>query len=140
MRLWAPLQATNATLAMALSLESAGKTSLTMWESLRKQARKLEGEIEMKLAFLSRLCSGFDSTTEGSRAEQGASQTSIEVKGLLKRLSEVHASMEGEVMGSDVRQHTIARHKDIMQDYSQEFRRLSAQIEQVSLPRCQMQS
>lgn len=104
-----------------------------MWDKLRKDARKLEGELEMKLAQMSRLCSSLDPALSGpaesSRAQQGASQTSVEVTSLLKRLGEVHRAMDSEVLGSDVRQHMIARHKDIMQDYSQEFKRLSSQID-----------
>jgi Golgi SNAP receptor complex protein 1 len=108
-----------------------------MWDQLRKDARKLEGELEMKLAHMSRLCSGLDPAltgpSESVRAQTGASATSAEVTSLLKRLAEVHRAMDGEVMDSDVRQHTIARHKDIMQDYSQEYKRLSAQIDLVRL-------
>jgi golgi SNAP receptor complex member 1 len=109
--------------------------SARMWDQLRRDARKLEGELEMKLAQLSRLCSGLDSTfsagSDSTRAQQSAGQMSLDVTNLLKRLGEVHTAMEADVRGSDVRQHTIARHRDIMQDYSQEFRRLSSQINQV---------
>ena len=116
-------------------MEPLGKTTVKMWDQLRKDARKLEGELEMKLAHMSRLCSALDPAlsgpTESARAQTGASSTSSEVTSLLKRLADVHRAMDGEVQGSDVRQHTIARHKDIMQDYSQEYKRLSAQIDLV---------
>lgn len=119
---------------MAYRLEPIGKTA-KMWDQLRKDARKLEGELEMKLAHMSRLCSGLDPASSGpnesARAQNGASATSTDVTSLLKRLAEVHRAMDSEVLGSDVRQHTIARHKDIMQDYSQEYKRLSAQIDLV---------
>jgi golgi SNAP receptor complex member 1 len=122
---------------MTVRLESTSKSTVKMWDQLRKDARKLEGELEMKLAHMSRLCSGLDPAltgpSESVRAQTGASATSAEVTSLLKRLAEVHRAMDGEVMDSDVRQHTIARHKDIMQDYSQEYKRLSAQIDLVRL-------
>jgi golgi SNAP receptor complex member 1 len=109
-----------------------------MWEQLKKDARKLEGELEMKLSHYARLPSGMDPRmtlpSSSHRTLQGASQMHSEITSLLKRLQEVHSAMEVDVSGSDVRHHTVARHQEILQDFSQEFRRLSAQIDQVSLP------
>jgi golgi SNAP receptor complex member 1 len=114
-----------------MSLSGANKKSLNMWEMLKKDARKIEGELEMKLSQYSRL-SAMDSSgyrrNEGTRALQGASQIEAEIPALLKRLEEVHTSMEADVSGSDIRHHTVARHREILQDFKQEFHRLSHQV------------
>jgi hypothetical protein len=94
-------------------------------------ARKIEGELEMKLSQYSRF-SAMDSSgnrkNEGPRALQCASHIETEIPALLKRLEEVHTSMEADVSGSDVRHHTVARHREILQDFKQEFHRLSHQV------------
>jgi hypothetical protein len=44
------------------------------------------------------------------------------VEGLLQRLSDVNGAMSGAVTGGDVRSHTLARHKDIVMEFTHEFR------------------
>lgn len=105
-----------------------------MWEQLKKDARKLEGEIEVKLSQYSRMGSGMESVSgpaDSLRSLQGASQVQSDITVLLSKLQEVHTSMEADVSGSDIRHHTVTRHREILQDFSQEFRRLSSQISQV---------
>ena len=96
-------------------LEPIGRT-VKMWDQLRKDARKLEGELEMKLAHMSRLCSGLDPALSGqnesARSQSGASSTSAEVTSLLKRLAEVHRAMDGEVQGSDCLLYTSPSPRD----------------------------
>lgn len=106
-----------------------------MWEQLKRDARQLEGEVEVKLSQYSRLSSGVDSSgagpSGGVRSLQGASDIHSDITSLLKRLQDVHNAMEVDVSGSDIRHHTVIRHREILQDFSHEFRRLSAQLDQV---------
>lgn len=112
-----------------------------MYETLRKTARRLEGELDVKLASYSRLCAGYESTSttpDGIGSHQFATQTSQEITSLLQRLGEVNKSMEATITGNDNRQHTVARQRDILQDLTQEFKRLAMQVTQVWTPRCVM--
>ena len=109
-----------------------------MWEQLKKDARKLEGELEVKLSHYSRISSGLDNSTSGGvRSLHSAAAIQSDITTLLKRLQEVHNAMEADVSGSDIRHHTVTRHREILQDFSHEFRRLSAQLEQVRCPSAQ---
>ena len=118
--------------------ELAPRKKSKMWEQLKKDARQLEGEVEVKLSQYSRLSSGMDSSgagpSNGMRSLQGASQIHSDITSSLKRLQKVHNAMEVDVSGSDIRHHTVIRHREILQDFSQEFKRLSSQIDQVSSP------
>ena len=52
---------------------------------------------------------------------------SSEIDALLSRLSDVNASMSSALSGGgDARSHTLARHRDILHDFTQEYRRLSS--------------
>lgn len=52
---------------------------------------------------------------------------SAEIEKLLSRLSDVNDSMRSTLSGTaDSRSHTLARHRDILHDFTQEFRRLSS--------------
>ena len=52
---------------------------------------------------------------------------SAEIDSALARLSDVNASMSHALSGgTDSRAHTLARHRDILHDFSQEYRRLSS--------------
>ena len=108
------------------------------WEALRKEARKLEGELESKVAAFAKLCTGFDASllhhhhTAGSGAGQLVDQLvkskSAEIDSLLKRLSNVNDRMGSAVSSGDVHSHTLARHRDILQEFSKEARRLNASV------------
>ena len=107
-----------------------------MWEQLRKDARKYEGELDVKLASYARLCAGLDSNhgaLERTGSQQFTNQTATEINTLLLRLGEVNQLMEAGLTQGDTRQRTLSRHRDILQDFTQEFRRLNAQINQVRL-------
>jgi hypothetical protein len=119
--------------------ELAPRKKSKMWEQLKKDARQLEGEVEVKLSQYSRLSSGLDSSgagpSNGMRSVQGASQLHSDITSLLKRLQDVHNAMEVDIAGNDIRHHTVVRHREILQDFSQEFKRMSAQLDQVSFLR-----
>jgi len=55
------------------------------------------------------------------------SQSGVEIETLLSKLRAVNEAIAGiSEQGSDSRMHVLARHKDILHDFTQEFRRLSS--------------
>lgn len=98
-----------------------------MWEDLRREARKLEGELDVKLAAYGKLCSSYDGAS--SATDKISKQKAAEIESLLQRLSDVNHDMSGVISGAaDSRSHTLARHRDILTDLTQEFRRLDSQL------------
>ena len=97
------------------------------------QARKLEGELDIKIAAYGKLCSsyeyGYTKGESGLSTDHLLHTKAAEIDASLARLSDVNASMGHALSGnSDSRTHTLARHRDILHDFSQEYRRLSAVI------------
>ncbi|KAH9305023.1 hypothetical protein KI387_009427 [Taxus chinensis] len=88
------------------------------WDDLRKQARKLEGQLDEKLASYRRL---INTKLEGSEQEHEAG-----IERLLQQLQNVNAQMQVWVSSgsSDILSHTLTRHREILHDLSQEFIRL----------------
>lgn len=96
------------------------------WELLRKEARKLESEIDSKLASYAKYDKGLSYHT-GSGSDGGSSNIqAAEIDDLLSKLSRTNEEMVSSISGSDSRKHTLARHKDILQEYHQEFKRLKS--------------
>ncbi|KAG0588231.1 hypothetical protein M758_2G179200 [Ceratodon purpureus] len=89
------------------------------WDDLRKQARRLESELDVKLSSFRR--GQIDPTAEGQRDSNEA-----EIERLLKHLNDVNVQMQNWVSnaGSDVLSHTLARHQNILHELSQEFARI----------------
>uniref|UniRef100_A0A0D6R5T6 Golgi SNAP receptor complex member 1 n=2 Tax=Araucaria cunninghamii TaxID=56994 RepID=A0A0D6R5T6_ARACU len=88
------------------------------WDDLRKQARKLEGQLDEKLASYRKL---INAKHEGYEQEHEAG-----IERLLQQLQQVNAQMQVWVSSgtSDVLSHTLTRHKEILHDLNQEFIRL----------------
>jgi Golgi SNAP receptor complex protein 1 len=93
------------------------------WELLRKEARKLESEIDSKIATYAKYDKGLSYHTSSS---DGSSIQAAEIDDLLSKLSRTNEEMNSSISGSDSRRHTLARHKDILQEYHQEFKRLKS--------------
>eukprot|EP00878_Enallax_costatus_P006982 GHUV01007316.1.p1 GENE.GHUV01007316.1~~GHUV01007316.1.p1 ORF type:complete len:234 (+),score=40.82 GHUV01007316.1:288-989(+) len=114
-------------------MATAASRETRVWEDLRKQARKHEGELDVKLAAYGKLCSSFDGGRgrgSGSTADQIAKQKAREIEALLQLLADINHDMSGVIAGvADSRSHTLARHRDILQDLTQEFRRLDLQLD-----------
>ncbi|KAI8975303.1 hypothetical protein BDF20DRAFT_877829 [Mycotypha africana] len=98
------------------------------WDQLRKQVRTLESEIENKLATLSKV--GQSSIVENS------AQQLEETENLLRKLQLVITAM-GDFIDkpsatptSPSMIHLLSRHKDILYDYTKEFRRVKGNIKQ----------
>ncbi|KAK9796999.1 hypothetical protein WJX73_001172, partial [Symbiochloris irregularis] len=69
-----------------------------LWDDLRREARRLESELDMRLAVFAKLCSGSEADFRrkgetGLAAEQMAQSKAEEIEGLLDRLSDVNSSM-----------------------------------------------
>lgn len=118
-----------------LPKHTASGTETRVWEDLRKEARKLEGELDAKLAAYGKLCTGYDSSYVSKRGEGGLANDQLietkatEIESLLGRLSDVNDGMSSALSGAvDSRSHTLARHRDILHEFMQEFRRLSSTL------------
>eukprot|EP00899_Mesostigma_viride_P016697 jgi/Mesvir1/25028/Mv16968-RA.1 len=109
---------------VAVSMAQGG--SSRMWEDLRKEARKLEGELDFKLASYSKLGAGASGDAEAP--DLVSTTKAVEIEELLRRLLEVNDAMANCVNGggSDVLTHTLARHRDILHEFTEEFKRARA--------------
>lgn len=92
-----------------------------LWDTLRKEARRLEAEVDGRLAACSRL---------GPGASDAEAAVVDEVDALLGRLQDVNAALQGAPGGpGDARAHTLARHREVLAEYRQEFRRLRGSLQ-----------
>ncbi|CAI9092631.1 OLC1v1027930C3 [Oldenlandia corymbosa var. corymbosa] len=91
----------------------------TSWDSLSKQARKLEAQLDEQMHLYRKLVSTKIENSNDSDLESGIDQ-------LLKHLQQVTFQMQAWVSsgGSEIFSHTLTRHLEIFQDVSQEFNRL----------------
>ncbi|XP_063107163.1 Golgi SNAP receptor complex member 1 isoform X5 [Cavia porcellus] len=119
------------------------------WEDLRKQARQLENELDLKLVSFSKLCTSYShgSARDGRRDRyssdttpllNGSSQDrmfetmAIEIEQLLARLTGINDKMAEYTNSAGVPSlnaalmHTLQRHRDILQDYTHEFHKTKA--------------
>uniref|UniRef100_A0A8C5RDU5 Golgi SNAP receptor complex member 1 n=1 Tax=Laticauda laticaudata TaxID=8630 RepID=A0A8C5RDU5_LATLA len=111
---------------------------------LRKQARQLENELDLKLVSFSKLCTSYShgSSRDGRRDRyssdttpllNGSSQDrmfeamAVEIEQLLGKLTAVNDKMAEYTNSAGVPSlnaalmHTLQRHRDILQDYTHEF-------------------
>ncbi|KAI7800682.1 Golgi SNAP receptor complex member 1 [Triplophysa rosa] len=111
------------------------------WEDLRKQARQLENELDLKLVSFSKLCTSYSSSRDGRRGDSSDTQPllcnstqdrmfdtmSVEIEQLLAKLTGVndkmaeYTSTPGVTSLNAALMHTLQRHRDILQDYTHEF-------------------
>ncbi|XP_072445869.1 Golgi SNAP receptor complex member 1 isoform X1 [Chiloscyllium punctatum] len=119
------------------------------WEDLRKQARQLENELDLKLVSFSKLCTSYNSaTTRDGRRDRYSSDTTpllngssqdrmfetmaVEIEQLLAKLTGVndkmaeYTSSPGVTSLNAALMHTLQRHRDILQDYTHEFNKTKA--------------
>ncbi|CAA3021295.1 Golgi SNAP receptor complex member 1-1 [Olea europaea var. sylvestris] len=89
------------------------------WDSLRKQARKLEAQLDEQMHLYRKLVSRKIDNTNDNDLESG-------IEHLLKQLQQVNLQMQAWVSsgGSEIFSHTLTRHQEILQDLTQEFNRL----------------
>ncbi|GLD57257.1 Golgi SNAP receptor complex member 1, partial [Lates japonicus] len=119
----------------------AGIGSSNYWEDLRKQARQLENELDLKLVSFSKLCTSYSSSRDGHRGDTSDTTPllnnstqdrmfdtmSVEIEQLLAKLTAVNDKMAeytnapGTTSLNAALMHTLQRHRDILQDYTHEF-------------------
>ncbi|CAG8529981.1 6073_t:CDS:2 [Funneliformis caledonium] len=137
-----------ATLHNSLSLPistdlSTSVTSQQSWEYLRKQARQLENELEQKLTSYSKIAAqvgrsvgyGLGSKKNDGMAGNSSEAMELELEELIKKLTSVVNSM-AEVVDrpsttstNPSMMHMLQRHRDILYDYSKEFKKTKANIQ-----------
>uniref|UniRef100_A0A8D3BYD4 Golgi SNAP receptor complex member 1 n=1 Tax=Scophthalmus maximus TaxID=52904 RepID=A0A8D3BYD4_SCOMX len=108
---------------------------------LRKQARQLENELDLKLVSFSKLCTSYSSSRDGRRSDTSDTTPllnnstqdrmfdtmSVELEQLLAKLTAVNDKMAeytnapGTSSLNAALMHTLQRHRDILQDYTHEF-------------------
>ncbi|XP_027212785.1 Golgi SNAP receptor complex member 1 [Penaeus vannamei] len=108
------------------------------FEDLRKRARQLESEIDMKLVSFSRIAASYGSNVASNTnsetvallsGDQMYETISVELEQLLASLTDVNERMNNCTHGSNVATiHTLQRHRDILQDYTHEFQRTNNAI------------
>ncbi|KAK7925771.1 hypothetical protein WMY93_008081 [Mugilogobius chulae] len=121
-----------------MSTTNMASSSSGYWEDLRKQARQLENELDLKLVSFSKLCTSYSSRNNGlgnnQRARSDSSGSShdnlmvamtTEIEQLLLKLTSVNNKMaefaSGSLPHNAALMHTLQRHRDILQDYTNEF-------------------
>lgn len=111
----------------------ASDKSQKAWDDQRREARKLESELDIKVAAYGKLCSsyeyGYSKGESGLATDQLLATKAAEIEKLLARLSDLNDGMRSTLSGgADSRSHTLARHRDILHDFQQEFRRLQSVV------------
>ncbi|ESO96294.1 hypothetical protein LOTGIDRAFT_207933 [Lottia gigantea] len=115
-----------------------------LWEDLRKQARQLENEIDLKLVSFSKLGTSISSQRDyesdtsplinKSSSEHMIETMAMEIQQLLSKLNEINDRMVEYTQNislnsnSAALMHTLQRHRDILQDYSHEFQKTQSNI------------
>ena len=95
------------------------------------QARKIEGDLDTKIAAFGKLCSAFEygyaAGESGLSTDQALVQKSAEIESLINELTVVNDKISTCIgsNGSNSRAHVLARHRDILHDFTQEYKRLS---------------
>ncbi|KAK3019559.1 hypothetical protein RJ639_004400, partial [Escallonia herrerae] len=107
------------------------------WEELRKEARKIEGDLDVKLSSYGKVGARF---IQGGYVDTGSPTVStsrswksmeMEIESLLEKLLDVNDSMSrcaaSAAPTTSVTQ-KLARHRDILHEFTQEFRRIKGNI------------
>nr|XP_037280451.1 Golgi SNAP receptor complex member 1-like isoform X3 [Rhipicephalus microplus] len=103
-------------------------------EDLRKQARHLENEIDLKLVSFSKLGTGFGSRELKNERDHMFETMTLEIEQLLSKLGEVNDQMSQVQTSSGAAPsttvlHTLQRHRDILQDYVREFHKTRTNVQ-----------
>lgn len=101
------------------------------WDQLRREARKIENELDIKLAAFGKQCSKYE---YGSTGESGMSVAtnltlaSNDIESLIERLRTINDQINTlSQNGTETRnQHILARHRDILHDFTEEYKRLNS--------------
>ncbi|KAH8516660.1 hypothetical protein Peur_047930 [Populus x canadensis] len=107
------------------------------WEELRREARKIEGDLDVKLSSYAKLGARF--TTQGGYVEGGSPRVGssrswksmeMEIQSSLEKLLDINDAMSRCAAASAATSVTqkLARHRDILHEFTQEFRRIKGNI------------
>ncbi|KAI0514316.1 Golgi SNAP receptor complex member 1-2 [Dendrobium catenatum] len=116
----------------SLELQESG------WEELRKEARKIEGDLDIKLSSYAKLAARFthaSGITDNGSPNIGANRSwtsmEMEIESLLEKLLDINDSMSrcaASAASTTSITQKLARHRDILHEYSQEFRRTKSNL------------
>ncbi|XP_022108858.1 Golgi SNAP receptor complex member 1-like isoform X1 [Acanthaster planci] len=131
----------------AISGKVKTRWNFAFCSDLRKQARQVENEIDLKLVSFSKLGTSFSAHSDrdlsssdtspllnASNSERMFDTMAMEIERLLSRLSDINDKMAdyatnvSSTAPSAALLHTLQRHRDILQDYSHEFKKTQANI------------
>ncbi|GKV45394.1 hypothetical protein SLEP1_g52479 [Rubroshorea leprosula] len=98
----------------------------TSWDALRKQARKLEAQLDEQMNSYRKVVSSKASV----KVDAAENDLESGIDRLLKQLQQVNMQMKDWVSsgGSEMVSHTLTRHQEILQDLTQEFHRLRSSL------------
>ncbi|XP_066153907.1 Golgi SNAP receptor complex member 1 [Euwallacea fornicatus] len=107
------------------------------YTDLRKQARQLENEIDLKLVAFSKLEAGIKTPHAGSHSdtvpllsgEDTFEVMSVEIEDLLNKLTLVNERLSEQPVSGAAMLHTIQRHREILADLARDFRKTNSQHE-----------
>ncbi|CAO3628858.1 unnamed protein product [Cunninghamella blakesleeana] len=104
------------------------------WDQLRRQARQIENEIELKLVTLSKVGALNSTQQQGLSSDINKGGQELEIEQLLNNLQDTIVSM-GHILDqpsatptNPSMTHMLDRHKNILYDYTKEFKRTKANI------------
>ncbi|KAG8477357.1 hypothetical protein CXB51_031028 [Gossypium anomalum] len=104
------------------------------WEELRKEARKIEGDLDVKLSSYAKLGARFtqgDTRSPTLGSSRSWKSMEIEIQSLLEKLLDINDAMSrcaaSAAPTTSVTQ-KLARHRDILHEFTQEFRRIKGNI------------
>ncbi|KAL1502735.1 hypothetical protein ABEB36_007837 [Hypothenemus hampei] len=110
--------------------------TILSYTDLRKQARQLENEIDLKLVAFSKLEAGIKTSHQNHSdtvpllsGEDTFEAMSLEIEELLNKLSLVNERLAEQPVSGAAMLHTIQRHKEILADLSRDFRKTNSQHE-----------
>lgn len=105
------------------------------WDSLRKQARHLENDIDLKLIAFNKVGTGSSSLNSAVNSSSDTSpllgdhvfeSLSLEIEQMLDKLSNINEKM-GEIPGTGAAvMHVLQRHREILHGYRQEYLKIQA--------------
>ncbi|XP_042405804.1 Golgi SNAP receptor complex member 1-2-like isoform X2 [Zingiber officinale] len=130
--------ATRARRGRRRRMSSTDAQESTGWEELRKEARKIEGDLDVKLSSYAKLASIFThssgngdngSPTIGSNRSWKSME--MEIGSLLEKLLDVNDAMSrcaASTAATTSINQKLARHRDILHEFTQEFRRTKGNL------------
>lgn len=105
------------------------------WDALRKQARHLENDIDLKLIAFNKVGTGSSSLNSAASSSSDTSPLlgdhvfetlSLEIEQMLDQLSNINEKM-GEITGTGAAvMHVLQRHREILHGYRQEYLKIQA--------------